>query len=64
MQIPEWMIMGNHGGYVWSAYGITFLVLMVVTYMSLRARKRQWEKLKQMKQNEQSDSTRKLDGEN
>ena len=56
--------MGNHGGYVWSAYGITFLVLMVVTYMSLRARKRQWEKLKQMKQNEQSDSTRKLDGEN
>ena len=64
MQFPEWMIMGNHGGYVWSAYGISFLVLILVVFMSRSARKRQWEKLRHKSQNELADSTNKIDGEN
>jgi heme exporter protein D len=32
----EFIEMGGHGGYVWSAYGITFLVLLVSGWSASR----------------------------
>ncbi|MDZ5601614.1 heme exporter protein CcmD [Pseudomonas sp. RP23018S] len=38
--IPEFLAMGHHGLYVWSAYGICLLVLAVNVTVPLRARRR------------------------
>ncbi len=38
--IPEFLAMGHHGPYVWSAYGICLLVLAVNVAVPLRARRR------------------------
>ncbi|MBX2881611.1 MAG: heme exporter protein CcmD [Granulosicoccus sp.] len=27
-ELLEWLKMGGHGGYIWSAYAITFVVLL------------------------------------
>ena len=32
----EFLAMGGHGGYVWSAYGITLLVLMISGWATTR----------------------------
>ena len=35
----EFLAMGNHGLYVWSAYGISLLVLTINLLLPLRARR-------------------------
>ncbi len=37
--IGEFIAMGTHGPYVWSAYGLTLLVLALNLLLPLRARK-------------------------
>ena len=37
--IGEFIAMGTHGPYVWTAYGITLLVLTLNLLLPLRARK-------------------------
>ncbi len=34
--MTEFLAMGGHGGYVWSAYGITFLVLIISGWSASR----------------------------
>ncbi len=34
--MTEFMLMGGYAGYVWSAYGITLLVLIVNVWMAYR----------------------------
>lgn len=36
----EFLAMGGHGGYVWSAYGITLLVLAINAWAAVRRHKR------------------------
>ena len=37
--MSEFLAMGGHGGYVWSAYGITLLVLMLSGWAATRRHK-------------------------
>ncbi len=34
--MAEWFSMGGYGGYVWSAYGISFVVLAALIFKSWR----------------------------
>ncbi len=34
--MSEFLAMGGHGGYVWSAYGITLLILAINAWAALR----------------------------
>ena len=34
--MDEFLAMGGHGGYVWSAYGITFVVLALCAWAASR----------------------------
>lgn len=36
----DFLAMGNHGAYVWSAYGICLVVLVLNVLMPLRVRRR------------------------
>lgn len=36
----DFLAMGNHGAYVWSAYGICFAALLLNVVLPLRARRR------------------------
>ncbi|UCJ15168.1 heme exporter protein CcmD [Pseudomonas sp. MM211] len=36
----DFLAMGNHGAYVWSAYGICFAVLVLNVLLPLHARRR------------------------
>lgn len=35
----ELFVMGGYGAYVWPAYGVTFLVLSINVFVSLRQKK-------------------------
>ena len=34
--LNEFLAMGGHGGYVWSAYGLTFLILLLTGWSASR----------------------------
>ena len=36
--LADFFVMGGHGAYVWSAYGITAIVLILLVIMPLRRR--------------------------
>jgi heme exporter protein D len=43
----EFLSMGNYGAYVWSAYGLTFAVLILNLVVPLRRRREVLHRLKQ-----------------
>ena len=38
--LNEFLAMGGHGGYVWSAYGLTFLILLITGWSAVRRYRR------------------------
>jgi heme exporter protein D len=41
--VSEFLAMGGHGGYVWSAYGITLAVLAINAWAAVRRHRRALE---------------------
>jgi len=48
-QITEFLAMGGHGAYIWSAYGITTIVLLAVLGVSIRHMRGQEYLLQQLR---------------
>jgi len=44
--IAEFLAMGGYAEYVWSAYGVTFAVMIVMTFLALVKSRRTLHKLK------------------
>jgi heme exporter protein D len=48
-QITEFLAMSGHGTYIWSAYGITTIVLLAVLVFSIRHMRGQEHLLQQLR---------------
>lgn len=44
--VSEFLFMGGYAEYVWSAYGLTITVMIVMTWHALLKSSRTWQKLK------------------
>ncbi|MBR7888663.1 heme exporter protein CcmD [Marinomonas sp. A79] len=54
----DFLLMGKHGFYVWSAYGISLLVLMWLVWQTLSARRKTYTRLqKRFYRDESSNKT-------
>ncbi len=49
----DFIMMGGHGFYVWWSYGITLLLLLTLTVISVRKRKSLLKQINQRHQHEQ-----------
>lgn len=45
----EFLHMGGYGSYVWSSYGVTFLALVILLWVSWRSARRAEAKLAQLR---------------
>ncbi|MBT3428359.1 MAG: heme exporter protein CcmD [Gammaproteobacteria bacterium] len=44
--VSEFLLMGGYAAYVWSAYGLTITLMIVMSLLALFKSSRTWKKLK------------------